>query len=494
MHRARSLCLIVFTGLAAALFADSDKDIGLTLLGRHVSGAPSTSNPGNPNELAGAEIAAYDPTSRRLFITNAFHNTLDIVSIADPSNPTEVGEIDLDLYGAIVNSVSVRNGVVAVAVEASPKTANGKVAFFNTNGEELAVVTVGALPDMLTFTPDGRAVLVANEGEPSTYVTAGNDPEGSVSIIRLPDVITALSQADVTTVRFTAFNGTALDSSIRIFGPNASVAQDLEPEYITVSDDSKTAWVTLQENNAIAELDIASATFVRLLGLGTKDHSAPGLGLDGSDEDGPGTGSTSRRFNVANWPVQGMYLPDAIASYQIKGRTYLLTANEGDVRDWPGMTAEAARLSSLAAVLPTCTGCLEDLNGIRRLMVSRIGANATSSFTAPLQRLLAHGARSFSIWTTDGEQVFDSGDQFEQITAARLPANTFNANHSSNNDWDTRSDDKGPEPEGITVAKLWGRSYAFIGLERIGGIVVFDVTDPRGPRRRRLRQQPQLRR
>ena len=307
MFRARSLCLIVFTGLAAALFADSDKDIGLTLLGRHVSGALSTSNPGNPNELAGAEIAAYDPISRRLFITNAFHNTLDIVSIADPSNPTEVDEIDLDLYGAIVNSVSVRNGVVAVAVEASPKTANGKVAFFNTNGDELAVVTVGALPDMLTFTPDGRAVLVANEGEPSTYVTPGNDPEGSVSIIRLPEVITTLSQSDVTTVRFTAFNGTALDPSIRIFGPNASVAQDLEPEYIAVSDDSRTAWVTLQENNAIAELDIESATFVRLLGLGTKDHSAQDFGLDGSDEDGPGTGSTSRRFHVANWPVQGMY-------------------------------------------------------------------------------------------------------------------------------------------------------------------------------------------
>ena len=219
MFRARSLCLIVLTGLAAALFADSDKNIGLTLLGRYVSGALSTSNPGNPNELAGAEIAAYDPTSRRLFITNAFHNTVDIVSISDPSSPTEVDEIDMDPYGAIVNSVAVRNGVVAVAVEAAPKTADGKVAFFNTNGDELAVVTVGALPDMLTFTPDGRAVLVANEGEPSTYATPGNDPEGSVSIIRLPEIITTLSQSDVTTAPFTAFNGTSLDPSIRIFGP-----------------------------------------------------------------------------------------------------------------------------------------------------------------------------------------------------------------------------------------------------------------------------------
>ena len=312
--------------------------------------------------------------------------------------------------------------------------------------------------------------------------SAGNDPEGSVSIIRLPEIITTLLQSDVTTARFTAFNGTALDPSIRIFGPNASVAQDLEPEYIAVSDDSRTAWVTLQENNAIAELDIESATFVRIIGLGTKDHSAENFGLDGSDEDGPGTGSTSRRFHVANWPVQGMYMPDAIASYRIEGQTYLLTANEGDVRDWPGMPAETARLSSLAAFLPTCAGCLDDVNGIRRLTVSRIGANPTSSFTAPIQRLLVHGARSFSIWTTGGDRVFDSGDQFEQITAVRLPANTFNANHSSNSDWDTRSDDKGPEPEGITVEKLWGRWFAFIALERIGGIMVYDVTDPREPR------------
>ena len=283
----------------------------------------------------------------------------------------------------------------------------------------------------------------------------------------------------MTTAGFHAFNGGLSDSSIRIFGPGASVSQDLEPEYIAVSDDSKTAWVTLQENNAIAELDIANGIFVSVVGLGYKDHSVAGFGLDGSDQDGPGTGGSSRLFNVAQWPVRGMYLPDAIATYRIKGQTYLLTANEGDVREWDGMPAENARISSFfttPGLAPgLCPTCNDDIGGIGRLNVSRIGANATSSFSSVIQRLFSYGARSFSIWTTDGVQVFDSGDQFEQLTQG-MPR--FNSTHDDNTSFDERSDDKGPEPEGITVSHLWGRWYAFIALERIGGIMVYDVTDP----------------
>jgi hypothetical protein len=201
--------------------------------------------------------------------------------------------------------------------------------------------------------------------------------------------------------------------------------------------------------------------------------------LDGSDEDGPGTGGGSRRINIAEWPVKGMYLPDGIATYRVKGRDYLLTANEGDVREWPGLTAESSRIQPLALALGLCATCKDDENGIGRLNVSRIGANATSSFGSTIDRLYSFGARSFSIWTADGVQVFDSGDQFEQITA-QMPR--FNSNNTSNSSFDTRSDDKGPEPEGVTVAHLWGRWYGFIALERIGGIMVYDVTEPAAAR------------
>jgi hypothetical protein len=278
----------------------------------------------------------------------------------------------------------------------------------------------------------------------------------------------------VTTVSFTKFNHATLDPSIRIFGPGSSVAQDLEPEYITVSDDSRTAWVTLQEANAIAEIDIDRGVVTRLRGLGFKDHSLAGAGLDGSDRDGP---SNAPKINIAQWPVLGMYLPDAIASFRVEGQTYLVTANEGDARDYPGALVEEARVSALTldpTVFPT-GAALKTNAQIGRLTVSTIGANTDGD--ADVDRLFALGGRSFSIWTTGGVRVFDSGDQFEQITATALPA-AFNSDNAANNSFDTRSDNKGPEPEGVTVAKLWGRWYAFIVLERVGGIMTYDVTEP----------------
>ena len=174
------------------------------------------------------------------------------IDLSNPAAPALAFRIDLNPWGADAHatSVAVRDGVVAVAVpQGDDDTAPGKVLFFDVAGRLLSEVTVGALPDMLTFTPNGRFVLTANEGQP-----LGNysfDPEGSVSIIDMTGGAASLTDADVTTADFRRFNGATLDPSIRIFGPGATVAQDLEPEYIAVSHDSKTAWVTLQENNAI---------------------------------------------------------------------------------------------------------------------------------------------------------------------------------------------------------------------------------------------------
>src|SRR5690606_36652029 len=104
----------------------------------------------------------------------------------------------------------------------------------------------------------------------------------------------------------------------------ASVARDMEPEYIAVSDDSATAWVSLQENNAFAKLDIASATITDILPLGYKDYGQEGNAIDASDEDGE-KGAPLLNFQL--WPgVVGMYHPDAIASYSVDGKTYLVSA------------------------------------------------------------------------------------------------------------------------------------------------------------------------
>ncbi len=218
-----------------------------------------------------AEIAAYDPVTASVFFTNADENAIRVIDISDPMNPQLVNTIDLALYGGGVNSVDVANGIVAVAVESEVKTSNGRVVFFDTNGEYLNDVEVGALPDMLTFSNDQTKVLVANEGEPNDTYTI--DPEGSVSIIDLSNGVENASEVRVT---FTAFNDkmTSLkNKGVRIFGPNATVAEDLEPEFIALTEDDAIAYVALQENNALAVIDVENAIALDILPLGVKDHS-----------------------------------------------------------------------------------------------------------------------------------------------------------------------------------------------------------------------------
>lgn len=406
----------------------------------------------------------------RLYVTNSTGNSLDIVDVRDPATPALVKRVDLSPWGAGPNSVDAEDGLVAVAMEASPKTAAGRVVFLRPDGTHVADVGVGALPDMLTFDDGGRQVIVANEGEPSGYGTAGAaDPEGSLSIISTKDI--GRRPPAVRTVAFTAFNAGGarhreLPAGIRLNGPGASVAQDLEPEYVTVTEKGRTAHVTLQEANAVAEIDLRRARVTRIVSLGTKDHSLPGMGLDPSDRDSANL--------IGTWPVRGMFMPDAIAHFSVRGRDYLITANEGDGRDWPGF-ADEARVSTLALDPTAFPGAatLKANAALGRLTVSKTdGLAADGEYEA----LHAFGARSATIWSADGRRVWDSGDAIEQRVAADQPG-AFNANNDSNAR-DDRSDNKGPEPEGVAVGRIGSRTYAFVGLERVGGFVTFDVTDP----------------
>ena len=427
-------------------------------------------------DVAAATVLAYDPTTRRVYVVNAYQKTLDVLSIVDPAYPAKVAELDLLPFGGGVNSVAVRSGLVAVAVgQVADKTEPGVVLFFDRDLNFINSVSVGALPDMLTFSPNGRWVLVANEGEPNSYGKVDSvDPEGSISVIDLRGGAAHLTQADVRTAGFTLWNGqeaALAGAGIRIFGPGATVAQDLEPEYIAVSHDSKTAWVTLQENNAMAMVDIETATVTALTGLGLKDHNTLGNGLDASDKDS--------KINIALWPVHGMYQPDGIAAYRAGSETFLVLANEGDAREWPGFSREDVRVSSLkldSTPFPDTTILQKDAN-LGRLRVSRVSGDLDSD--GLFEELWGFGGRSFSIRTASGELIWDSGDQIEQMTAERHPQN-FNASNDENT-FDGRSPNKGPEPEGVVLGHLFGRDFAFIGLERIGGVMVYDITDPFHP-------------
>ncbi|MCO5184220.1 MAG: choice-of-anchor I family protein [Anaerolineae bacterium] len=438
--------------------------ITLSLIGRY--------NPEIYDDTGGAEIVAFDPVSMRLFVVNAIDQTVDILDASDPTNPTLVDQIDVTPYGNAANSVAVSGGVVAAAVEADPKQDPGKLVFFDSSGTFLNQLTVGALPDMVTFSPDGNTALVANEGEPDDdYVV---DPEGSVSIVDVSGGVIGLTDADVVTIDFTDFNVGGpregeLDPGIRIFGPGATVAQDLEPEYIAVSADSQTAWVTLQENNGMAIIDIPTAYIEAIVAFGTKDHNLPENALDASDKDD--------MIHITNWPTNGMYQPDAIAAYACGATTCLVTANEGDARDYDGYSEETSVEDVVLdpTVFPD-RDTLQLEENLGRLNITSANGMAPDG---EYEALYSFGARSLSIWAADGVQIYDSADDLEQITADELPDN-FNANEDDP-EFDKRSDNKGPEPEGVTTGSIGGHIYAFVGLERIGGVIVYDVTDPNAP-------------
>lgn len=382
-----------------------------------------------------SEIPAFDKRTNTLWIAGVIG-----VDVLDARTGKLIQHIDTTAHGS-VNSVAIKHGVAAIAVEASNRTTPGVVLFYDTKTRAPSAgvnsVEVGALPDMLTFTLDGRRLLVANEATPTTYGArvgttiphvygaAANDPAGSVSIIDMA------SRSVVATV---GFNG------VPTSGANLRTAtgMDFEPEYIAVNEDGTKAFVTLQEANAMAVLDLTTNEFTQVIGLGAKDFSQPRNQIDPLNEGVVTFGSHK---------VKGLYMPDGIAAYEWKDKTYLVMANEGDFRE---DDKDRSAASTLGAVAP-----------LDKLRVSNADSATNDLYVA--------GARSFSIRDEAGNLVYDSGDILDK-KAAELGIYD-----------DGRSRDKGVEPEGVALLDIADRTYAFIGLERTlkSAVAVFDVTNPR---------------
>jgi hypothetical protein len=463
------------------------------------------------------ESIAFDATTQRLFVANSLQDRV-LIEVVDFSNPLSLSTLtilNLSPFGADVSSIAVSNGVLAAAMIQNPKTDSGRVVFIDISGGTAAAlqsaltnarsVRVGAQPDMIAFTPDGRRVLTANEGEPNETGSYFPDPEGSVSIIDLPFSgstvnLSAITQANVRFVRFHDFNfGGARRAelgadSLRLHLPSptttstvslpdvapgrlVTLAQDLEPEYITFSSDSRTAYVTLQENNAWAIIDIEAGRVRTLRAMGFKDHSRPAFGtsngFDASDQ--------SSAIRITNWPVFGMYQPDALATVRANNRDFIVSVNEGDSRGWASFNEEI-RVGAAGYVLdPTRFPARDSLKRnteLGRLTVTRSKGDVDGD--GDFDEIYVFGGRSIAVWDDAGNLVWDSGDQLEQITARQLPM-FFNASRD-NVTLKNRSDDKGPEPEGIIIGTVGDSTYCYAGLERTSGIVVFNVSNPSAPR------------
>ena len=461
-----------------------------------------------------AEIVQYHADTQTIYATNGDINTIAVIAAGsdniptsamdDPIGTTNLTVTDITLPEEVdgvtlgsLTSIAISGDLMAVAVPADTKTDNGYVLFYNGLDSSSPVfldqVEVGALPDMVTFTPDGGKVLVANEGEPSSDYTV--DPEGSISVINI--LASGEPEESASTISFTDFNDeqeTLLSQGMMFPNPSGrtingveiatTVAQDLEPEYITATNDI--AYVSLQENNGIAVVDLEDLS-VEIVGLGVKSWS--GLNIDIQEDGSVSFGQYEGLY--------GVYQPDTIANYTWKDATFVVTANEGDAREYFfDADDEDACLTAGGLEFDEDDGCLayldevkvEDLTAEANSELATLQANGEADDLrvtigmgdadgdGEYDAAYAYGARSFTIWDQNGLVVFDSGDDFERITAS-VQGELFN-NGDDENEGDSRSENKGPEPEALTVGVVGDRTYAFIGTARMGGIFVYDVTNP----------------
>ncbi|MBU2877877.1 MULTISPECIES: choice-of-anchor I family protein [Aliiglaciecola] len=463
-----------------------------------------------------AEIVQFHATSQSAFAINAALNQVEVISLSNiptaavgnpiidtsltsqaftfPSSVSvkDADGIDQTVALGVANSIAINGDLLALAVEGETKTDNGAVLFYSLDalgqGTFLKAVLTGALPDMVTFSEDGSLALIANEGEPDSDYDV--DPEGSISVVSITDMVPADLAQTINLTTDMVFSNDTLDdedydtdeerrallasTGVKFAGPDGtSVAQDLEPEYIAMSADGKKAYVSLQEANAIGIIDLDDMT-IEVKGLGFKDWGTYELDFTNKDEI-PSFSNVPGLF--------GMYQPDTIATYQWNGATFILSANEGDSKDWDAYSEEVRvediidpdelnmQLSDELQAIYDVSGADD---GLGRLKVTTALGDADQD--GVYEALYAYGSRSFSIWDQSINQVFDSGDDFEKISAAIL-GNDFNSAHTENKG-DNRSDDKGGEPEAIAVGEINGRTYAFIGLERSGDLFTYDVTNP----------------
>ncbi len=443
----------------------------------------------------GAEIASYHKNSEQVYITNGAENRIDIVSIADPANPALVRSVDMSSFGDGITSVAAGKYVIAVAThteptfaaDGTPKLNPGKLVVMYPSGKLIRTINlVGSQPDSVTFTPDGMTALVAIEGEPicagdnpatvadeSTNYSLAKDPKGAIAIVDLTRPRTAVAKL----AGFTGFDAASLKRAGVVVSLTSTRPEvDIEPEYVSAIS-NRVAYASLQESNAIAQIDIRNARVTRIFSAGTTDMGEAAFDL--SDRD---SGAGPAKYDN----VFGLAMPDTIATFEEDGDSYLVTANEGDDRaDWPCFAAvDDVRVKDLDANL-TAFPNWDDIKVEAKLGRAKANPNiGDADGDGKYEKFFLLSNRSFSIFKNN-KRIYDSETLLETLQIEALGLANINGS------WDTetgeyspqsRSDDKGPEAEGVAVGMVGDSRIAVIGLERMSALVFMDITNPLNPK------------
>lgn len=435
-----------------------------------------------------AEISDYHAASQRAFVVNAEDKSITVLDLSQLPNQKITGKngftlnnlkshatkldigTELKPEGAAafsvgaINSLSIVGDLLAIAVENKNAQQDGAILFYQIHQDgtvkKLHAVSAGAMPDMVKISPNGQYVLAANEGEPNQDYS--HDPAGSITFIKINNNIPETTSQQLTFDNIHIPDDVIIKESIKktAANPSADLGKDLEPEYIAISQDSKTAWVSLQENNAFAVIDLSAANpkISKVVGLGFKDHNLAQNKIDILD-DGKG-----KLENIAG--LYGIYMPDSIVAVNIAGQDYIVSANEGDGRDYQNYSNE----SKVKKIQDKLADNLAHMKNYPDLKIqTELGKNSAGLY----EKLYAFGGRSFSIWDKNGKQVYDSGARIAEQVLKAVP-DFLNSQKLLSDD---RSPKKGTEPEAIEVAKIGSQVFAFVGLERQGGFMVFDISN-----------------
>ncbi|MDU1663551.1 MAG: choice-of-anchor I family protein [Peptoniphilus harei] len=452
---------LVVPAFAAETYQKNDSDKGFV---RELS----SYSVGRANANGGvAEIVTYNKDDKVFYVVSGVTQSIDLVKInsdgsTERKKRIEIGEIleDKNINAGDMTSVSYSDEkkLLAVAVQDEDYKNNGHIVILDKDGNYKEAYECGVQPDMVTFTKDERYVLSADEGEPREgYDKGAIDPYGSVTIVDLENKST-------NKVEFNIDRDEALKNGL-LLKKDSNPVEDLEPEYIAISDDNKTAFISLQENNAIASIDIGSGNINYVKGLGFIDHSLPGNEIDAVRGKGDNAKIDIKRDNFFGTPM-----PDGIAFLSKDGKDYILTANEGDAREWGKKKNKYENTKS------------KKFDEKANKKTEYLDNDKTDGLDENKIYLL--GGRSFSIYdASDLTRVYNSGSDFEKITSRIFPDffNTSNDEDKGPDKLDARSNKKGPEAENIAVLNIKDKTYAIIGLERISGIMIYDITDPSNP-------------
>ncbi|MEG0453575.1 MAG: choice-of-anchor I family protein, partial [Coprobacillus sp.] len=426
------------------------------------------------------EIIDYNHDTGWAYVVNGKTGYLTAIAIKDIEKKNKIDLLDgydIDIksmvnvssfvYGDMTSVAVSRDGkTLAVAIQAEATNDNGRVALLNCNKDGTLtlkkIVEVGVQPDMVVFTKDDKQILTANEGEPRDGYNGAVDPKGSISVINT-------TTQEVKNLDFTKFDSQRdelVDKGI-VLKKNTLPSTDFEPEYIAVSDTK--AYITLQEANAIAILDLETLTIENINSVGFEDYSKTSIDIDKKDE----------KYNPKTYSsLRGIRMPDAISVYTVNNVDYLITANEGDSRDWNGYLNEIEVNFGKGKSSPS--GQITSDNSGLTGKVIFFDTNDYDGLNKDNDYLF--GGRSSTMFKVENQslqEVFTTGNDFESKTANYLKE-YFNCSND-NNTIDDRSGKKGPEAEGVTIGQIEDKTFAFIGLERIGGVMVYEITNPEQP-------------